>query len=889
MNRETFVENVIYTQTTFEDITEHKQAEEEIHRRADEFSALYDTARDLAAQQDLATLLDTIAERARQLVGTSSSEVCLYDPIRNDLELVVAKGYTPPDNRRLQMGEGSAGKVAQTHQPIIVDDYHTWSGRSLKYEETPLSSCIEVPMLHRGELIGAIGLGDIAPQSHQFTDADTRLLTLFATQAASAVRNARLLAETRTRAARLAALNAIVTSANRAGTDLKALLEVALDHTLQALGMEKGGIWLSPTSGEDLVFAVRGFPEEIGAAARQSVEAQQIDLSNIITRDDLLAIDSPTAKMAASYGIRAIIAAPLIAAGKRVGSLSLVSEQPHQWSDEEIALLEAIGRELGTAAERARLFEETRRRLDELEAVNRISTALRAAQTLDEMLPRLLNETLAVLSTDAGSIWLYDQASNALHKRIESGWLAPTSQVPIKPGEGISGSVFATGEAYVSREYATDPRTHPVVRKESPVGWGGACVPIRTADEVIGVFFASVQLPRELTPSEVHLLTTIAEIAGNSIHRTRLHDQTQQHLQRLASLHTIDQAISASLDLRVTLDVLLNQVISQLRVDAAAILLLKLPTQMLEYAAGRGFRSNAIARSRLRIGDDFAGRAALERQMINVPDLRSTESAFARAQLLADERFVTYFGVPLVAKGQIKGVLEIFHRTPLHPDRDWLEYLKTFAGQAAIAIDNAEMFENLQRSNAELVLAYDTTLEGWSRALDLRDKETEGHTQRVAETALRFANALEIEGMELGHIRRGALLHDIGKMGISDTILLKPGPLTEEEWGIMRRHPTYAYELLSPIGYLRPSLDIPYCHHEKWDGTGYPRGLKGDEIPLAARIFAVVDVWDALRSDRPYRAALSATEALEYIRAQAGKHFDPRVAEVFLHIIENDA
>ncbi len=188
------------------------------------------------------------------------------------------------------------------------------------------------------------------------------------------------------------------------------------------------------------------------------------------------------------------------------------------------------------------------------------------------------------------------------------------------------------------------------------------------------------------------------------------------------------------------------------------------------------------------------------------------------------------------------------------------------------------------RAAVELARAYDSSLDGWSRALDLRDKETEGHTRRVTDMTLRLARAMGVPEADLVDIRRGALLHDIGKMGIPDSILLKPGPLTEEEWKVMRRHPVYAYEFLSPTPYLRPALDVPYCHHEKWDGTGYPRGLRGEGIPRAARIFAVADVWDALRSDRPYRAAWTAAKARDYIREQAGKHFDPRVVEVFLRI-----
>jgi len=189
-----------------------------------------------------------------------------------------------------------------------------------------------------------------------------------------------------------------------------------------------------------------------------------------------------------------------------------------------------------------------------------------------------------------------------------------------------------------------------------------------------------------------------------------------------------------------------------------------------------------------------------------------------------------------------------------------------------------------RRSALDLFKAYETTIEGWSHALDLRDKETEGHSRRVTELTVRLAYAMGMSKRELVHVRRGALLHDIGKMGIPDNILLKPGPLTADEWNIMRKHPLYAYELLSPIAYLHPALDIPYCHHEKWDGTGYPRGLRGEEIPLAARCFAVADVWDALRSDRPYAAAASAADAREHIRKQAGKHFDPRAVEIFLQL-----
>lgn len=362
-------------------------------------------------------------------------------------------------------------------------------------------------------------------------------------------------------------------------------------------------------------------------------------------------------------------------------------------------------------------------------------------------------------------------------------------------------------------------------------------------------------------------------------------EQARYRLEHLATLHAIDMIISSSLDLRVTLREFLDLVISQMNVDAADVLLLNTHMQTLEYAAGSGFRTTGIQGSRLRLGEGITGRAALEHRSISVPNLLDAVNGFVRTPLLEGEGFIAYYAVPLMAKGQVKGVLEILHRSPLVLDEEQRAFLEALAAQAAIAIDNAALFDELQRSNIELMLAYDATLEGWARALDLRSRATERHTERVTEMTLRLGRAMGLMEKDLVHVRRGALLHDIGKIGISDSILLKPGPLTEEEWALMRRHPVYAFEMLRPITYLGPALDIPYAHHEHWDGTGYPRGLKGEQIPLAARIFAVADVWDALvAEDRPYRQPLSKDEVREKIRSLAGTQLDPKAVEVFLKV-----
>lgn len=543
---------------------------------------------------------------------------------------------------------------------------------------------------------------------------------------------------------------------------------------------------------------------------------------------------------------------------------------------------------LGTATTRTPedLQSELDHRLRQIDAIRRISAALFSHQSVDAVVRETLTVALDVLAADVGSLQLYDAQTDTLVFRyvidpaasILIGYAVPASQ-------GIDGRVFRTGVPDITHKVSERSDFNKAVDEKTGYHTESMLtVPVKRPEgEPIGVMQV-LNGRRPFDQRDLEVLEVLCAQAAQAIANTRLFEEAGRRLAHLQALRNIDMAITASLDLRITLNVFVEQVVTQLRVDAADVLLLNQNTQTLEFAAGRGFRSRALQHTRLRLGESYAGRAAMERRIVRIPNLQEAAGDLAHAPLLAAEEFVTYYAVPLIAKGQVKGVLETFQRTPLTPDPEWLEFLETLAEQAAIAIDNAALFNDLQRSNMELALAYDTTLEGWSRALDLRDEETEGHTQRVTELTLTLATSLGMANHDIVQVRRGALLHDIGKMGIPDRILLKPGPLTDDEWVIMRKHPVYAYDLLSPIPYLRPALDIPYCHHEKWNGAGYPRGLQGEQIPLAARIFAVVDVWDALRSDRPYREGWPAEKVRDYIRGESGKHFDPSVVDAFLEL-----
>ena len=288
-------------------------------------------------------------------------------------------------------------------------------------------------------------------------------------------------------------------------------------------------------------------------------------------------------------------------------------------------------------------------------------------------------------------------------------------------------------------------------------------------------------------------------------------EQVRHNLQRLSALHSIDAAINSSFDLHVILSVILRQITGQLGVDAADILLLNQRTRMLEFAAGHGFRALNTQPASVMIGQGYAGTAALERRTVSVPVLGRSPGPLALfSPGLARENFASYYAIPLITKGQVEGVLEIYHRTLLKPADDWFEFLATLAGTTGVAIDSASLFQDLQRSNVELTMAYDTAIESWARALEVSGRETQAHTQprgQLDRSARR--SALHVDEKDFNDLRRGALLHDIGKLVIPEDILNKTGILDDREWEITKSHPRRGYELLSSIKNLSAALDIP--------------------------------------------------------------------------------
>ena len=529
------------------------------------------------------------------------------------------------------------------------------------------------------------------------------------------------------------------------------------------------------------------------------------------------------------------------------------------------------------------LAENLRHRERQINAIRRMSEALFSFSSLDDMLREMLRVSLEVLRADVGSVQMYDANKDALVFRYAAEAHIIGLETPIT--QGINGRVYRTGISDLTHHVRETPDWNRSV--DDKTGYHTEAmltVALRGNDSrpigVVQVLNGS----RTHDARDLEVLEVLCAQSSSAIANAQLLEEATRRLNHLQALQSIDAAITSTHNLDLKLNVFVEKIVAQLDLDAVSVLLFNPHLLTLKYAAGNGFRITEQPMPSVRLGQGYAGRAALERRIISVPQLTPGEltTMVSTPSHYTSEPWVSYFAVPLITRGQVKGVLEAFHRTPLMPTPEWLALLETLSNQAAIAIDNSELFSDLQRSNIELSVAYDTTLEGWSRALDMRDHETEGHTQRVTDTTLLLARQFGIRSSEMVHIRRGALLHDIGKMGIPDSILLKPGPLSDDEWVVMRKHPVYALELLSHVPYLKQALDIPYSHHEKWDGSGYPRGLKEEQIPLASRLFAVVDVWDALRSNRPYRAGWPQDKVRAHILAGSGTHFDPQAVEAFM-------
>jgi PAS domain S-box-containing protein len=542
--------------------------------------------------------------------------------------------------------------------------------------------------------------------------------------------------------------------------------------------------------------------------------------------------------------------------------------------------------------ERKQAELDRERYYDRILALREVDKVVGSTLDLDSVLDRITSQLQRLITFDSMSVMLIDE------KQME----IIACQGFEKPEE-ILGITFPSDPSYPNYEVYKQKKpvcyeniseaypqfTQPVNEDVSTVinTWLG--VPLIHQDEVIGMFTIDREEENLFSEEDIAIAMEFAHRAAIAITNARLYEQTRAQVDKLEILRKIDATITGNMKLDESLLEILGYIKSGLDVDAATIILYDDEKKVLTSEQGVGFESEIRSEIEKDLDNKFAGDVARERKPVFIREIEFTEAYDDKYPIdIQQEGITSYYGLPLIAKGKLEGVLQLFNRKPIEPDEDWIEFADALAGQAAVALNNISLFNNMEEANKSLIQAYDATIEGWAHALELRDQETEGHSRRVVDLTLKIAKRFGFNENDLQNIRRGVLLHDIGKMGIPDEILRKPGPLSEKEWDMMHQHPIFAYDMLKGIEYLEPALRIPHYHHERWDGSGYPEGLQGDEIPLEARIFAVVDIWDALLSDRYYRDAWSRGKTLRYIKNEAGKLLDPEVVAVFLEFVEGD-
>jgi len=676
------------------------------------------------------------------------------------------------------------------------------------------------------------------------------------------------------RAARLEALNAVI-SAGVTATSLAELFETALEQTLRALGLETGGIWIPGQH------ALRGLPSEIGRASAEAAWATQLEISGPIAVEDWRKMqpDDPLAKLSplmSRFGIRASLTVPIVSEGKRIGGICLCAPKPRRWSLEEIELLEVIGRQLGAAVERTRLLEEERQRSKQLALVARI-----AHQAVTQLDPdALLKETARALHEIFGYpdvlIALVDHRHRRLVRKAWAGtYLRSEVEGSSRPlmDRGILDWVAAHGQTVLANDVRRDPRylaLFPETKAE-------LCVPIKDGETIIGCINVESDRLGAFDQADVVALEALADELAVALRNAQLFMEGQQRIKELTALNEVSRALMTTLELDELLEVVYRQVTEIMTAEAFFIALYDAEADELDYRVrvDRGIREPLERRP---VGG-LTGRIIASGRPILIRDWPREKGKYPQPKLWGTmEAPASWLGVPMKIGERVVGVISVQAYRPEAYHQGHLELLSTVAGMAAVAIENARLYRELEEAYLEAILAL-------ANAMAARHSYTADHSARLAEWVVATARELGCSEEEIEAVRWAALLHDLGKIGVSDEILLKPGPLTEEEWAVMKHHPEMGARIVAPVKKLSAAAPIIRAHHERWDGTGYPDGLKGEAIPLGARILAVVDAYGAMIDERPYRKARSREEAIAELKRCAGTQFDPRVVEAFLRVL----
>ncbi len=829
---------------------------------AHKLTKLNEAVRQLASAPSEAGLMDRVLDVVVRVFGRETAAVLLRDSAGDRLRIVASRGYQPEvvEAYHARVGEGVAGRVAESGEPLLVADVA--AEPSYVAGVSQAISEMAVPLTVDGEVIGVL---DLESRQQAFGDEDMALLRAFGEQVGWALRHGRAMAQAEERARRLALLNQAACALNGVH-DPEQLLGRILELANEALGFDNVAVLVVEPDGRHLVVRkalrpdaqIEGIRVPVDRGVTGSVfRSGKAEVVADVTTD-------PRYLAGGVVGPHAEMVAPLKINGGITGVLD--AESARSFDELDLEVFSAFAAQVATALRNAELMSDLSDRANRLAQITRSGRALNTILDVDDLLAEILDAVAEALSLERVAVLLFDRETKELEIHAARGYGDVLGKrIPL--GQGVTGEVAVSGQAARIDDVSTEQRYLPGID-------GGAsemAVPMQVHGELFGVLDTESPTPGAFSERDQELFTAFADLAGVALHNARLfrrlarandrlkhnvteterlnreleayaqqikqaNESLEQQIRQLTALHQAGQAITSSLDLNDTLQAILKMSGEIVASSVGAIKLIDSESKELRVAAQAGM-------------------------------LADNSSTLVR------------FDMPLRIGRRTIGVFELVRNVHGGLAEDEKKLLETLASQAAIAIENARLFENTQR------IYYDT-LKSLALALEARDDYTRGHSERVATLSLAVAHDLGLDEENCSLIHNSALLHDIGKIGIRDAVLLAPRKLTAEETAIIRQHPSYGNAILRPLQFLGGVAELVKHHHERWDGGGYPSGLSGEAIPLASRIIAVADCYDAMTSTRPYREARTHDTAIEELRREAGRQLDSEVVAAFMRVIE---
>ncbi len=859
---------------------------ESLARKEKILSVLEEASNIMNSSIEFQNLLEFLMDIAIEITGATCGALLLRKESKNYLEVAVARGKYPQEVKKIRVpfGEGITGWVASNKEALNVPNVLL----EPRYIETPetIYSEMAVPLLVGENLIGVIAVD--SSELNAFSKDDVLSLNTLASMVTKVLENARLLANSNQKLKELSRVFSISESLSARSLDRSQHCGL-LKEVCDALSCAASSLMLYNSDNEELVMhAFAGLPEELDtlvipngkgyhgwvATQRRPLLIQEIHRDRTIQKCNFL-----------DQFPHATLIVPLLASDNRfIGTLSIFhTNESDAISDSDQDLLNTIGRNLTSHFENERLFNDSKRKLDYLSTLYKVGYSVSKTLNISKLFDTILQQVQEVMDVENCSLMAYDPLNAVLTLDAAIGLPKDmVGQIQTKLGEGIAGWVAQNRKPVLLKDVSKDIRFANHHGRLDYKTRSVLSVPIMHNSELLGVLNVNNKRSGDaFFEDDQNLLLGISGQISQAIANASLHEKTDMQVAELSLIQELGKAINSSLDLDSVLNYFIDMTTRITNSDRATLMLYDDTTRELYVEVSRGFDDPEVLEVRLKIGEGVAGRAAQLQRPIKI-DNTGKCADYKELPNLKRKSDLTLISAPLVNKDNLVGVINcerlLSKKGPFTPEN--LDLLETLGSQASIAIENARLYHNLLN-------VYLETIRSLAAAIDAKDSYTHGHSRRVTDLSVGIALEMGLARSAVDTIRHASLLHDVGKIGISEQILLKPGRLTDDEFETIKSHPHIGAGILNSIEFLKNVCEIIKHHHERYDGKGYPEGLTGEEIPLGSRIICVADSFDAITSCRPYRKPLTFDEATAEIKRCANSQFDPNVVAAFIKLRES--